>query len=321
MGTDVAMFRSGQHRIRQGITFDKWPFRLDIAVEYQDWILVGMCFVLAALWATPLFCARIQGPLAKAFTNWVYSRMHVFYVSVLYVSLFIVMFTVGVLPDWTVDQFVVYLYKFICYTLEHLENMVISAGICTGFYVAFSMRKRIALAAGLDHITVLRWSWRDVIGWNTKRRPVEIFIWKVEETKSASRKLLKANDLFIECHMGSNQPMRTRVHNNAGSGCVVKESFQLNIDESETDTLMTLCVNDQGMMASSEVARLTLSVRELCGIEDQTGKRRIEFTYCEDCFVALSLNPQGKIWIAIAPVDERETDEDTPLMEDDAITC
>ena len=33
---------------------------------------------------------------------------------------------------------------------------------------------------------------------------------------------------------GYNEPMRTRVHNNAGSEAVIRESFQLNIDAAWT---------------------------------------------------------------------------------------
>ena len=36
--------------------------------------------------------------------------------------------------------------------------------------------------------------------------------------------------LFGYALQGYNEPMRTRVHNNAGSEAVIRESFQLNID-------------------------------------------------------------------------------------------
>ena len=74
--------------------------------------------------------------------------------------------------------------------------------------------------------------------------------------------------------------MRTRVHNNAGSEAVIRESFQMNIDASRTlfsvrsciacmessvsgsllhreenspDTLMTLLAKDQSLLANSEI--------------------------------------------------------------------
>eukprot|EP00437_Effrenium_voratum_P009238 CAMPEP_0181430244 /NCGR_PEP_ID=MMETSP1110-20121109/17620_1 /TAXON_ID=174948 /ORGANISM="Symbiodinium sp., Strain CCMP421" /LENGTH=116 /DNA_ID=CAMNT_0023553547 /DNA_START=697 /DNA_END=1047 /DNA_ORIENTATION=- len=113
--------------------------------------------------------------------------------------------------------------------------------------------------------------------------------------------------------------MRTRVHNNAGSEAVIRESFQLNIDENSPDTLMTLLAKDQSLLTNSEIARLTLSTRELCGIEDQTGKRRSTFSYDEDSFLELSLNPSGKIWIAVAPVDEAAEEERSLLLQEDSL--
>merc|ERR1712224_656075 len=171
----------------------------------------------------------------------------------------------------------------------------------------------------------VRMSWKDLIPFGLtsgKKRPIEVFIWKITDLKSATNKVLKANDIFVECHMGYNEPMRTRVHNNAGSNCIVQESFQINVDEDKSGALMTLLVKDQSLMTSQEVARLMISTREICGIEDQTGKRRETFTYSEDSFVALTLSPCGKIWIAIAPVEDGD-EEQRPLMQDEdaLVTC
>merc|ERR1712039_227731 len=99
--------------------------------------------------------------------------------------------------------------------------------------------------------------------------------------------------------------------------------MQLNIDENAAGTLMTLLVKDQSLVTSSELARLMLSTRELCGIEDQTGKRRAAFTYSPEFFVALDLSPCGKIWIAIAPVEDGDIEERAPLIDDEdaLVTC
>jgi len=147
---------------------------------------------------------------------------------------------------------------------------------------------------------------------------VEVFIWKLEDLQAPAGKAYKPSDIFVECHLGDNEPMRTRVHNNAGTSCVIKESFQMNINESDTSSLMTLFVKDQGMITGTEMARLMLSTREVCGIEDQTGKRRVGFTYSDESFVPLSLVPRGKIYLAIAPVEDND-EELAPLMNDDSL--
>merc|ERR1712087_509156 len=136
---------------------------------------------------------------------------------------------------------------------------------------------------GMEHATVVRFDWREYLGFfKGKKRPIEVFLWKVEDLQSSAAKIMKSNDIFVECHLGHNEPMRTRVHNNAGHSCMIKESLQMNIDESASGALMT----------SSELARVMLSTREVCGIEDQTGKRKIDFQYSKENFIPLTLLPR-----------------------------
>jgi len=316
--TVVRHLAAPQHD-RRGLVYDKLPFRLDISTEYQDWILVAACVGCLAIWCLPCVCGRMHNRVSKKFSSWVYTRLHKFFCVVTYLNLFILMFTITVLPDWTADEFLKYLVTFIDWTLIHLQKLLTSCSILFGFYLLFRFRERLALAAGLEHITVFRFSWREAFGFHIKRRPVEIFMWKAEELPSSGTKVMKANDIFVECHMGHNEPMRTRVHNNAGSECFLRESFQLNLDESDADSLMTLFIKDQGLAVSSELARLTLSTREICGIEDQTGKRRSTFDYSAENFVQLKLSPTGWIWIAVSPVDDAGDDERAPLMQEDSL--
>lgn len=308
--------------IREGIVFDKWPFRLDIPVEYQDWILVGMCMFMTSIWCAPCMCGRLKNKASKRFTAWVYTRLHTYFVIATYLNLGICMFVVGICPDWTVNEFVEYFVEFVAWVLIHLKKMIVSGAILLGFFMLLKFRDRIAMAAGMEHVTVLRFSWKDMFCIPTKKRPIEIIIWKLDELQSSGSKgFVKANDVFVECHFGYNEPMRTRVHNNAGHSCVIKESFQVNIEEAASATVLTLLVKDQSLIASSELARLMLSTREVFGIEDQTGKRRTDFTYSEECFVALNLLPRGRIWLAIAPVDDGD-EERAPLVKEDAlVTC
>jgi len=311
-------------RERLGIVFDHpgFPLRFDVAEEYQDWILVGVCVLLCGLWCLPCCCGQMKDPISRKCTSFVYTRLHVFFCIITYVNLVVLMITISTLPDWTVNEFLLHLAMFLTWVLVHMEKVLTSGAMLVGLFVLVKFRERIAIAAGLEHVTIFRMNWKTLLGLKGKRRPVEVFIWKLDQLHSAAGKMLKANDIFVECHMGYNEPMRTRVHNNAGSSCIIQESFQMNIDEESTSTLMTLLVKDQQMIATQEVARLMLSTREICGIEDQTGKRRVEFTYSQDSFIALNLTPQGKIWLAIAPVEDGD-EERAPLMrdEDSLVTC
>merc|ERR1712194_165932 len=133
---------------------------------------------------------------------------------------------------------------------------------------------------------------------------------------------MKANDVFIDFHLAGNEPIRTRVHNNAGCNCFIKESVQININQGNLSQSLTVLVNDQSLLRSQEIGRVTLSTAELVAIEQQTGARHHGFTYSEEHFVHLDLRPRGKIWLAIAPVEDRDDFEGAPLLEDDTlVTC
>lgn len=304
--------------VRQGITFDKFPLRLDIATEYQDWVLVGVSIILVILWCLPCLCGKMRNSCARKFTQYIYTRLNVFFWTITYINLAVLMVTIGCLPDWTMNEYMKYLVLFITWVLIHLKKMIISAAIIGGFFFIARFQEKIRIAAGLEHITVIHFNWKEWIGLSQKKRPVELFVWKVEDLQGSSGKVYKPNDIFCECHLGDNEPMRTRVHNNAGTSCIVKESFQMNINENDTGCLMTLFVKDQTLVMSTELARLTLATREVLSIEDQTGKRKVDFTYSEDSFICLSLLPRGKIWLAIAPVEDMD-EERAPLIREDAL--
>jgi hypothetical protein len=313
-----------EDRVRQGLVFDRFPFRLDISVEYQDWILVAVSFFLVSLWTAPCVCGRMRRKCSRRISEYLYTRLHSFFWYVTYFNLAVLMFTIGVLPDWTVNEYLIYLLEFTKWVLLRLKKIIISAAICVGFLLIIKFQSKLRTAAGMDHVSLIHFNWKEFLCINVKKRPIELYLWKVEDLHAT--KLYKAQDLFIECHFGDNEPMRTRVHNNAGTSCEIKESFQMNMNESDTSALMTLLVKDQSMIGSTEIAKLTLSTREICSVEDATGKRRMTFRWGQedDAFVEMSMLPHGKIFIAIAPVCE-EDDEKQALLsekrEDALMTC
>eukprot|EP00927_Polykrikos_kofoidii_P069925 TRINITY_DN6566_c3_g1_i1.p1 TRINITY_DN6566_c3_g1~~TRINITY_DN6566_c3_g1_i1.p1 ORF type:complete len:339 (+),score=45.07 TRINITY_DN6566_c3_g1_i1:110-1126(+) len=303
-----------------GVLNSELPFRLDIDIEYQDWILVAVSFLAVILWCLPCLCGRMKNRCSRQFISVVSKRLHNFFCIITYFNVAILLFTIGACPGWSVNDYVEHSVKFICWVLEHLAELVQSIVILCCFYVLVQFRDRIAVAAGIQHLTPFRFGWKDLIPFQANTRPVEIFIWKVDNLLSSSGKLLKGNDIFVECHYGYNEPMRTRVHNNAGSGCAIKESIQLNIEGPDAEFQLFFRIKDQSLIASTELAKLVISTKEMYAIEDQTGKRRSEFDYSERNFVKLALVPAGEIWLAIAPVVEGD-EEMRPLMDDALVTC
>jgi len=248
--------------------------------------------------------------------------LNIYFWLITYVNLFILMCTIGVLPDWTIDEYGIYLVAFVTWVLIHLKKCIMSLAIVVGFLIFIKFQERFKQAIGVDHVSFIHFNWREAVGLAVKKRPIEIFIWKVEDLNSSTGKMYKANDIFVECHLGDNEPMRSRVHNNAGTSCMLKESWQVNIHESATGTMMTILVKDQGLLTTAELGRLVLSTREVVGIEDQTGKRKeMNFSYSKDNFVELNLLPRGKIWIAIAPVEDIDEEKKPLMRDDDSVMC
>lgn len=296
-------------RQRKGLIFDKWPFRLDIPFEYQCWVLIFATAACTMLCCMPCVCGTFRNRFAKKFTVWVYTRLHMFFCVILYTNTILIFFTIGLLPDWTINEYVLHLFDFVDWVLIHTVKFLVSSFILLSLYVVVRFKERIAIAAGIEHVTFFRLGKWNILH-QTYLRPVEVIIWKVEEVPSGP--MIKPNDLFIECHCGQNEPNRTRVHNNAGSSAMIKESFQVNIDENDTEEIFTLLVKDQELLASQTLSKLQIKTKELLQIEASTGLMGEDFTYTAACFAQLQLQPRGKIWIRISPIHDAE--EARPLV-------
>jgi hypothetical protein len=238
--------------------------------------------------------------------------MHIYFVLTLYLSLAILMFTIGVLPDWDFNTYVMTCTNVFFWSVEHMQATVWCIIYLFVFYLLVRFRKRIVSAAGIDYVTFFRLGWRDLFPLFRKLHPVEIYIWKVEGINSAAKPL--ANNLYIEGHMGTNEPVRTRVHNGAGNFCMIRESFQINIDGARKQELI-LVVKDQSLLGGSELGRLRLKASDVNRIEEKTGKSHDTFAYAAEAFEQEHLTPRGSIWIAISPIDTNDAREDhEPLL-------
>eukprot|EP00435_Cladocopium_sp_Y103_P060543 s428_g22.t1 len=112
-----------------------------------------------------------------------------------------------------------------------VDMVLLALALCIVLRLLVAFKERIALTLGLDHKQIFNCKMRDCLSCFTANRfrPIELLIWKVEDLPSSD--IFHANNVFIEAYLGYNETMRTRVHNNAGSDCILKESVQLNFDE------------------------------------------------------------------------------------------
>merc|ERR1712194_737388 len=226
--------------------------------------------------------------------------------------------TVGLLPGWSLNQYFSTLLDFIDWALIHGVKLLVSASILFFLFILLRFKERLATAAGVEHLTFLR------LGrLNPFHRPlysaVEVFLWKVQDLPSGPL-VLKPNDVFVELHLGANEPVRSRVHHNAGSGCVLKESFQLNVDENDLQERFTLLVMDQELLTSTTLCKLQLSARDLLAMADggQGGPgANAGFTYTPTHFQELNMSPRGKLWIRVNTLGEagQEQGADAALLE------
>merc|ERR1711924_269495 len=63
--------------------------------------------------------------------------------------------------------------------------------------------------------------------------------------------------------MGYNEACKTRVHNNVGADCIFRESMQLNFDDNDEESKMSIVVCNQDTMLSSTIAQRTFNNQEV----------------------------------------------------------
>merc|ERR1711964_185461 len=124
----------------------------------------------------------------------------------------------------------------------------------------------------------------------------EVSLLRVADLRSAQ--FLKPNDLFFEVHLGFNEVMCTRVLYGVGEDSVVKQTVQLNFDDSDSYYDLIVLAKHQDVVGSDEVARKVFSTEDVAEMMSEPGQ-----TWNEQEFQEVSLQPQGKLWIRIAPVD------------------
>lgn len=223
------------------------------------------------------------------------------------------------LPDWTMKNYLQALLKCTIGAIQHLQKVATSIAIIVAFCFAVAFKDRIAQLLGFDHATLFRFKVRDCLTCLCPNRfqPIEISAWKVEDLVAADP--FSANNIFVEFFLGYNEPMKTRVHNNAGSECHIKERIQLNFDEDDEEETLYIFVRNQNIVGNSELARAELSTQKLKGIVREAATRG-EFVRWSPEFFGdpIPLIPRGRLWMRAAPLMD---DELKPSFFNDMTAC
>mmetsp|Transcript_68076 Transcript_68076/g.197256 ORF Transcript_68076/g.197256 Transcript_68076/m.197256 type:complete len:302 (-) Transcript_68076:153-1058(-) len=280
-------------------------YRLEVHEEVQGWILLFATVTAIFLFCLPCYCAGLSCTPARKFAQWLGRRLPSFYLFMAGFNFVFMYLVVTWMPDWTFAQYVKTLAKTVASCLKHLLDGASSIAIIAAFCFALAFKDRIAQLFGFDHKTLFRCKVRDCfMCFGERFRPIELGIWKVEDLQSADP--FTANNVFIEFFLGYNEPTSTRVHNNAGSGCLIKQVVQLNFDADDDEEVLFIFVKNQKVMGTSVLGRAEITAEKLaemvrCGrFAGQGGVRWSPEFFPEP----ISLMPRGKLWLRAAPLDE-----------------
>lgn len=295
-------------------------FRFDVDEEIQGWILVFATVTAVAFFFLPCYCAGLPFARLRQFAIWLTQRLPAFYLCALVFNTMFLALVIHSLPDWEFGQYMKVLTGAMKNTASFIADCASSIAVIVAFFFAVAFKDRIAQLCGFDHKTLFRFKIRDCLccfGFGSTRfQPIEVAVWKVEDLPSAQ--LFSANNVFVELFLGYNEPMKTRVHNNAGSGCIIKENIHLNFDEDDEEDTLHVFVKNQKVMGSAELARAEISTKDLKDMVTKTSatwKEQSRWQWTDQTFGdPVTLIPRGKLWLQARAI--HDADYDYSLMQD-----
>jgi len=280
--------------------------------EYEDMILVGAILGVLCLCALPVL------PPCRKRCETRFHRVYPCLVIVCVTALALVLSSLELIDFNKVFFLVVDVLDDI---LAAVHAGLLGTSVLVGAFVAWKFKDRILDSMGIERTSLVLGDFRDwATCWSMKRfQPIEIFIWKVEDLRSASS--TAHNNIYADVRLGYNISMRTRVHHGAGHGCVFKESVQLNFDKYETESRMTLAVKHQGAVQTETIAQVQLGATQLDRIMEPLDREPVlgwastanatapDSLWADSRFHKLDLLPSGHIWLRVAPVQSEAEDE------------
>lgn len=288
-----------------GIVKDILDYRLNVDVEYQGWILLFATMFAVYLFCLPCACAGSSSVPLRRLALKVQKHLPLFYITMACINGGFMYVLVAWLPDWTFSQYIDACMNFGIFLAAHMLKWATSLAIIIAAAFVFAFKDRFLLLMGLDHRTLFKCKMRDVMTcWSGDRfRAIELMIWKVEDLQSAD--MFNPNNVYIEVFFGYNESMKTRVHNNAGNACVLRESIQLNFDDVDDEEHMFVFVRNQKIVGGSELGRLELKGDQVAQIEREVKPfEGGQVKWDKEYFVSRRLIPRGTIWFRVNPIDD-----------------
>lgn len=285
-------------------------YRLDIDPEFQGWILIFATVTVVFLFLLPCHLAGSSFTICRRTAAWLMLRLPLFYALMSGFNLVFIFLVLKWLPDWNMKLYIKACVGFAKYAAVHLLKSMESIVIIVAAMFVFAFKDRIALILGLDHKTLFRCKTRDCLTCFSSSRfqAVELEIFKLEDLVAGD--IFSANNVFVEVHMGYNEEMKTRVRNNAGAACIMKETIQMNWDPEDDEDQLLLLVKNQKMVGAAELGRLHLDPEALKDLFNESKSKLppggMNDRWKESQFVRADLNPRGAIWYRLMTVDEEK---------------
>lgn len=216
------------------------------------------------------------------------------------------------MPDWEWSDYTKIVGGVLKEVATHAMDYIVSLAYIFVAVFLFLVREQIFLLLNIKSTKLVKCRVRDIghlcCGMKDPCRPIELCFWKAEDLKSATP--FAANNVFVEVQYGYNEIMKTRVHNNAGSSCEVKETIQINFDDTDDEETLLIFVKTQSMTGAKELGRLELKIEDVLKIEAESKSKGPlgPKEYSEQAFTKHPLHQRGVLYFRIDPIEEGHGD-------------
>eukprot|EP00929_Paragymnodinium_shiwhaense_P082541 TRINITY_DN43528_c0_g1_i1.p1 TRINITY_DN43528_c0_g1~~TRINITY_DN43528_c0_g1_i1.p1 ORF type:complete len:378 (+),score=91.64 TRINITY_DN43528_c0_g1_i1:98-1231(+) len=216
-------------------------------IALEEGKVVAFLIVAAVIWALPFACIN-QKCCCTCFKRFMSRRITPYFVAGLVLNVIFFGIVVNSLPDVSVNDLFFQVVAVVEKVSDHLEELLNQIVPLVGGVLLFTFRKRIIALLGFD-TGIVKADLRDVMTFFSANRfkVIELALLKVEGLPPG----LTSRTLYCRIVLGFNEPLHTRPHEGCTTSLSVKERMQLNYDETDDTTKLTMLIKQQEVVSSA----------------------------------------------------------------------